>query len=516
MSNSSGKKSQPEKIDQNELFKQTLERIKRDKLQIAYDILESIDDYIMAFDRNWNITYSNKKNSSDLGYKTEELLGKNWWSTFPRFIGTDLERIYHEVMNKRQIKSFEWKTIYADTGWREFKVFPSADGISVYGVDVTERKKLQQKVEDYTKNLEKLVKERTEKVLEGEKSYRELYESFGEAFIATDWELNVIHWNKAAEKVTTVLAKEALGKKIYNVLPEMTAVNIDPFFEQLKNKKPARFMMNTVSRQSGRPAIFEVSTYPSTLGIIIIVEDKTVEEETKRLSAIGQTAGMVGHDIRNPLQSIVSSMFLIKTDLNALPESPEKSEALTELNSIQEQITYVDKIVSDLQDYARPLMPETAEVDLKLLITSSLSTLIIPDNIEVLTAFTENLPNLKTDPLMLKRILLNLATNAIQAMPEGGKLTINTSINKETEKIQIAVKDTGVGIPKAMQEKLFTPLVTTKPKGQGLGLAVVKRLIEALGGSLTFESQEGKGTTFTITLPKPNGKHSNGLTINKK
>ncbi len=205
--------------------------------------------------------------------------------------------------------------------------------------------------------------------------------------------------------------------------------------------------------------------------------------------------------------------FLSKTDLDFLPQSPEKTDAACELDSIQEQINYVNKIVSDLQDYARPLTPELVEADLKQLIRGALSTLDVPDNIEAMAYFEENLPKLKTDPTMLKRILLNLATNALQAMPEGGKLTVRTGQDKVTGNIKISVKDTGGGIPKVMQEKMFTPLVTTKAKGQGLGLAVVKRLIEALGGSITFESQEGKGTEFTIELPQKNGSNQNPTAV---
>ena len=148
--------------------------------------------------------------------------------------------------------------------------------------DISERKKVEETLKD------------------SEQKYRELYESFDEAFIATDWEFNVIHWNKAAERVTTVQAKDALGKKIYAVLPEMLAIDVKPYFEALKEKKPARFMMNVISRETKRLSVFEISTYPSSLGIIIIVEDKTEEEETKRLSVIGATAGMVGHDILFP------------------------------------------------------------------------------------------------------------------------------------------------------------------------------------------------------------------------
>jgi two-component system sensor kinase FixL len=475
---------------------------KRSKFRIAADILESIDDYISAFDRNWNIIYINKRTANDFGCKPEELLGKNFWETFPKFVGSPLEKNYREAMSKREIRRFEWKTIYANKGFREFTVFPSAEGITVYGIDITERKQLQLKLEDYAKNLEKLVEERTRKIRESEQSYRELYESFGEAFIATDWELNVIHWNKAAEQVTKVNAKDALGRKIYEVLPEMVAVDITPYFEELRKRKPARFMMNTISRQTGQASIFEISTYPSALGIIIIVEDKTKEEETKRLSAIGQTAGMVGHDIRNPLQSIVSSMYLIRNDLDKIVASEEKTDALEEIDSIYEQISYVDKIVSDLQDYARPLIPELIEADLKTLVISALSTLDVPDNVDARAYFDEKLPKLRTDPVLLKRILVNLATNAIQAMSNGGKLTI-TAFGKNHNAV-ITVEDTGVGIPKDIQGKLFTPLFTTKSKGQGFGLAVVKRMIEALGGKLSFESEEGKGTKFIIELPSRN------------
>ena len=428
------------------------------KLSVAADILESIDDYVSAFDRDWNIIYINKTTAASFGFKPEELMGKNFWKTFPNFIGSTLEKNYREAMSKREIRRFEWETIYAKTGIKEFTVFPSVEGITVYGIDITERKVLQQKLEEYTKNLEQAVEERTRQIRESEQSYRELYESFGEAFIATDWELNVIHWNRAAEKVTNITTKDALGKKIYDVLPEMAAVDVMPYFEALQNRKPARFMMNTPSHQTGQAAIFEISLYPSAQGIIIIVEDKTVEEETKRLLTIGQTAGMVGHDIRNPLQSITSSMYLIKSNLDYFCESEEKKEALFEVESVLEQINYVDKIVSDLQDYARPLKLETVEVDLRGLVTSALSTLNVPDNVEAFAYFDENLPKLRIDPSLLKRVLLNLATNAIQAMPEGGKLTIHASKEKKGY-VTITVEDTGVGIPEEVKPKIFTPLV---------------------------------------------------------
>ncbi len=233
-----------------------------------------------------------------------------------------------------------------------------------------------------------------------------------------------------------------------------------------------------------------------------LVEERTRQlQDKERLAAIGQTAGMVGHDIRNPLQAIVSSLFLIQTELDELPDSKQKKFSLEEVASIREQIDYVNKIIADLQDYARPLKAARVEVDIKSLVTSSLSAVTVPFNIETLTSFEESLPKLQTDPMLLKRILVNLTINAIQAMPEGGELTINAYTDKKENMLAISVQDTGVGIPEEIKSKLFTPLFTTKSKGQGFGLVVVKRLVEVLGGTITFESQEGKGAKFIVKLP---------------
>ena len=109
-------------------------------------------------------------------------------------------------------------------------------GLRGIAIDITQRLKVEQELVHSKENLERLVKERTEGIRKSEQRYRELYESFDEAFIATDWELNVIHWNKAAERITRVNEKDALGKKIYDVLPEMTSVDIAPYYEALQQK----------------------------------------------------------------------------------------------------------------------------------------------------------------------------------------------------------------------------------------------------------------------------------------
>jgi signal transduction histidine kinase len=222
-------------------------------------------------------------------------------------------------------------------------------------------------------------------------------------------------------------------------------------------------------------------------------------KDSERLAAIGQTAGMVGHDIRNPLQAMISELYLERTDIESLPDSEAKRNLQESINSIEENVFYINKIVADLQDFARPLNPKKEYVEVGQSIKDALNIVNVPANIVVNVLTRENLPLLNTDSTMLKRVLVNLIQNAVQAMPNGGNLTIETTSKKQ--QINIAIQDTGEGIPQQVQAKLFTPLMTTKSKGQGFGLAVVKRMTEAIDGRISFESQEGEGTIFTLQFP---------------
>ena len=208
---------------------------------------------------------------------------------------------------------------------------------------------------------------------------------------------------------------------------------------------------------------------------------------------------MVGHDIRNPLQAITSDVYLAKSDLVAMPDGEEKEGVMESLIGIEKNVDYINKIVQDLQDFARPLKPTATEIDLKTLCEDVLLKTEVPKNIKVSCKVEKAAKKVLGDPELLRRVLSNLMINAAQAMPHGGKLSIKAYRNEGD--VLVEVQDTGVGIPDEIKPKLFTPLFTTKSKGQGFGLAVVKRATESMNGTITFESQQGKGTTFTIRLP---------------
>jgi len=233
-----------------------------------------------------------------------------------------------------------------------------------------------------------------------------------------------------------------------------------------------------------------------------LLEEKTKElQRIEEIAAIGRVAAMVGHDLRNPLQVLVNLIYLMEESLAASEDSARIARELRLdliLNNMKKQIEYMNKIVSDLQDYARPITPELVETDLRAFAEDVLSSLSIPEGIKVKVEIEEGI-KLMIDPALMRRVFVNLINNAIQAMPNGGSLRIAAKV--EGGWASVSFEDTGVGIPKENLDRLFKPLFTTKSKGMGFGLAVCKRIVEAHGGTIGVESEVGKGSKFTIRLP---------------
>jgi PAS domain S-box-containing protein len=237
-----------------------------------------------------------------------------------------------------------------------------------------------------------------------------------------------------------------------------------------------------------------------------VTERKRMEAEladARRLAVIGETAAMVGHDLRNPLQAIVSTVYLAKRELESQIE-PSKKPAVKPglvamLETIENESQYMNKIVSDLQDYATPLKTEPKPVQMESLVRDTLLKIRIPQNVKVSFKVSETLQTVTVDPAVMRRVFSNLIMNTIQAMPNGGELTIDLS--RTEEHLLVSFRDRGVGIPEENLGKLFNPFFTTKSKGQGLGLPVCKKLVEAQNGRITVESKPGEGSTFTVKLP---------------
>jgi two-component system sensor histidine kinase/response regulator len=220
----------------------------------------------------------------------------------------------------------------------------------------------------------------------------------------------------------------------------------------------------------------------------------------EKLAVLGQLAGGVGHELRNPLAAIKSAAYFL--DMVLEEPAPEVKETL---EILQKEVATSERTISSLLDFARAKSPIWRKVDIKEVVQEALSRIAVPENVEVVSRLDGRLPTILADPDQLSKVFGNIILNAVQAMPEGGQLVVKTLKVSEklpkSEWVAISFTDTGVGIPEESLGKLFEPLFTTKAKGIGLGMAVTKTLVEGHGGSIEVQSELGKGSTFTVRLP---------------
>jgi PAS domain S-box-containing protein len=216
--------------------------------------------------------------------------------------------------------------------------------------------------------------------------------------------------------------------------------------------------------------------------------------KAERLAAIGELAGMVGHDLRNPLTGIIGATYYLKSKYGNLM----KGRGREMLEIIEKDIEYSNKIINDLLEYSRDLKLTLTEANPKMLVNKALSFVKVPRNIRVLDE-TEAQPEIKVDTERIQRVLINIIKNAFDAMPNGGKLAIKSE--KVEDSVVLSFSDTGVGMSVETLSKVWTPLFTTKARGMGFGLPICKRIVEAHGGKICVESEVGKGSTFTLSIP---------------
>ncbi|MDP2932240.1 MAG: ATP-binding protein, partial [Chloroflexota bacterium] len=224
--------------------------------------------------------------------------------------------------------------------------------------------------------------------------------------------------------------------------------------------------------------------------------------QAEKLTSLGQLAASVAHEVNNPLSGVLVYTQLLAKKIAA--DNIAKEVTLGYLKKMETELTRSTRLIRNLLDFARQSTPSFREVDINEVIGRAFelaSHSAQLQHIEVLKELDPNLPKLMADFDQLQQVCTNLILNAIQAMPQGGRLTIRTATDDRWVKIEVV--DTGCGISKENMAKLFTPFFTTKQqvKGVGLGLAVAYGIIQRHQGRIEVQSEAGKGSTFTIFLP---------------
>ena len=335
--------------------------------------------------------------------------------------------------------------------------------------------------------------------------------SIGDAVISTDAGGGVTLMNPVAEELTGWDEAEAVGRPmedVFNIFNEQTGKRAEnPVAKVLREGVVVGLANHTelIARDGTKRPIVD-SGAPirgeegNIIGTVMVFHDNTelkrMEEQLVRkenLVTLGQLAGGVGHELRNPLGVMSNAVYYLKA---ILPEADETVKEYLEI--ISAELHKSESIVSDILDLSRTRPAEREETDLSEL-ADTIMKKQLSRNVKVNTEIPRDLPPVFIDPVQIGQVLDNLVTNACQAMPDGGKLTINAKV--ENKKISLSISDTGCGISNENIKKLFEPLFTTKARGIGLGLTLSRNLVEINGGSLEVESKEGVGSTFTVILP---------------
>ena len=223
--------------------------------------------------------------------------------------------------------------------------------------------------------------------------------------------------------------------------------------------------------------------------------------QSEKMAMVGKLAAGVAHSIRNPLTSVKMRLFSMGRTLELSPTHQEDFEV------IAEEIRHIDNIVANFLEFSRPpklMMQKISPSDVVDMALQLLRHRLESYNVEVQLKRSRALPEVWADPDQLKEVLVNLLTNACEAMKGGGSIVIQegeTFLQSIGQVVTIQVSDNGPGIPEAVQDKIFQPFFTTKEEGTGLGLSIATRILGEHGGWLDLDSQEGRGTTFTINLP---------------
>ncbi|MBN1847790.1 MAG: PAS domain-containing protein [Deltaproteobacteria bacterium] len=324
---------------------------------------------------------------------------------------------------------------------------------------------------------------------------------------ALDRDGSIISFNQVAESILLIPVHQALGQKARELLPASFQSLLD---EETSSKSAIEKELDCILR-NGKAIPMDVSISPlegedgQPLGRIILFRDLTEVQALKkeielshRLASIGRLAAGVAHEIRNPLSSIKGFATYFKDRYQDIPEDKKTAEIM-----IQE-VERLNRVIGQLLEFARPVTIQKKPTSIHALIQHSIKMIerdAREKKITIDKTIPLDLPDIYLDMDRMNQVLLNLYLNAIDAMENGGRLTVQVKPDHDSQRLRIMVQDTGQGIDKKDLVHVFDPYFTTKQSGTGLGLAIVRKIIESHNGEIRVESEEGQGTSVTIFLP---------------
>lgn len=471
-------------------------------------------DSIFVVDSEGRILDVNAREREILGYVPSDLEGAYFVKLVPpafQMISQNLlERVSGEeskvptteieVYDRHGImKSMEMDLVRIDMGGRA--------SIMVQLRDITEHKKLEAELQRYNEVLEDKVSERTREIEQAKLYIESLLENANDVIYTLDVDLRFTYVNGKVD-AWGYRKEDLIGKPYLSLLSKRYRGRYLKETLDLGTKQV--YEVEVVSREgelrsvlvSVAPLLNDEGGYTGVLGIARdITERKHLERQvqnSERLASIGKLAAGVAHEINNPLGGILNCLYNIRKGTL----TPERSQEY--LHFMEDGLRRVQRIVRQLLDFSQQREPELAMTDLHQILDRVLvltEHVFLVKHATLSKVYDEALPMVMVDAHMIEQVIMNLVLNAVQALKEGGQVTLRT--RKQEEGYEIEVEDTGCGIPQEIRPHIFDPFFTTKGTGEGtgLGLSVSLGIVQRHAGEMLVDSEEGKGTRFTIRLP---------------
>jgi PAS domain S-box-containing protein len=500
------------------------EQSSKESLELYQTLAESAKDIIFICDPAGNLHYFNKNGAAVFGTTVDDIIGKNLEQAFPPEIAREQRRQLELVLESK-------KPLFAEINmplpksdfWLDVQLIPifteQSTIKSVMGVarDITPRKNFEKTLRmseerfriavesasdlvwewnlesgtlEWFGNIDSMLGyepgtfprtiDAWEKIIHPDDSahaaasldrHLKFHEPYSEGYRVIRKDGTVLYW---LDKGAVIPEKDGKSLRMVGVISNITRQKVAE--ESLK--KYSERLEEMVSERTRQ---------------LMEAQDQLVKKE--KLAVLGKLAGGVGHELRNPLGAIKNAAYFL--DMALEKPDPDVKEMVGLINK---EVVRSEDIISSLLDFARPKVLTLRKGAVNTVVNEALKRNPVPNNVAVISNLDETLPEIQADSDKLLQVFNNIISNAFQAMPEGGSLTI---ISKKSGPggVSIAFADTGLGISAENMKKLFEPLFTTKIKGIGLGMVVTKTIVEAHGGHIDVQSEEGKGTTITVNLP---------------
>lgn len=454
--------------------------------------LDQVHDAIGFVDRSWRFTFANSWALQLGGIDEARLRDRTVWEMFPTALGSAFEGIYRDAMDRgvagsARAYSPEWGC------WFEVDAHPTEGGIAIIVRDVTEDQEARRTLEQYTRRVA---------------SQAALLDAARDAILVRDLDGVIRYWNRGAEAIYGIPASEAVGHSVRELLYDdpaefdaaTEALMRDGFWvgELRQRRVDGSLLIADCRWQLSRGEDGEVTVFAVNSDI---TEHRRQEEQrirTQRLESLGTLAGGIAHDLNNVLTPILMSVQLLRQD----EQDARRRDLLDTLDAAAQRGA---GMIRQVLSFARGSEGRREPVDLVALLREieRFCRETLPRSIELVVDAPAELPPVTGDDTELFQVLVNLITNARDAMPEGGVLTVRAVAGDDG--VRLEVRDSGCGMDGRTAGRILEPFFTTKESGTGLGLPTSAAIVKAHGGELQVETAPGAGTSITFVLPAAKG-----------